>query len=153
MQHQYNNTSTNSSATKKHTEHVCFNGEAAIHDFAKVSREDWPSIWYGRDELHQLLDQDTVRVHQHTHNDPGFSDRGLEKERGLVHLIDEYHNAPIKSYMKDVLGVYQYGKLEYGVDADPDRLRSFAVSRSLQDRERAQMLGKKDEEEAQSSYL
>lgn len=152
----------NSSTTKKHN-HVRFHRKPDVHDFVKVSRDDWPMLWYNRDELHHQLDQDTRRAHHSTaaanyDNDLDFTDRGLEDERGLAHVLlleDEqrHKDAPIQAYLRNVLGVYQYGQAEYGAEADPDRLRSFAVSRSRQDRERAERLAQQDAREVRHSYI
>lgn len=143
--------SMNSSITKKH---VHF-GESDVHSVEKAPREDRYCLWYQSDELHDLFEQDLEKAHNESSaasDDEAFTARGLELQRGLNLLVDEQKNRPIKSYMKDVLGIYQYGKVEYG-SADPDMLRSFAASRSEKDRERAQYLGKQDEQEAYKSYV
>ena len=141
-------TSINSSTTKKH---VHF-GECQVHPVEKIPGEDRPNLWYQSNELHHLFEQDMEKVHSESIAETDvFTARGMEDERGLKLLVDS-ENRPIKSYMKDVLGAYQYGKEEYG-SADPDMLRSFAVSRSSKDRERAQSLGTKDFLDVYKSYI
>ena len=133
-------------ATKRH---VHF-GDAEVHPIQKSPKMDKPMLWYKPEELHNLLEQDLTKMQGNQPMNDSFTERGLEEARGLNLLVDE-SNKPIKSYMRDVLGIYQYGKQEYG-NTDPDVLRTFAVSRSAMDRERAHDLGKQDEQEAYKSY-
>ena len=61
-------------------------------------------------------------------------------------------NDPIKSYMQDVIGIWEYGKREYG-KVDPESLGRFAVSRSVQDRQLAESMAAQDAQEAMECYL
>jgi hypothetical protein len=129
--------------TKK--EHVHF-GEATVHSVSRYPNEDKANLWYTVTELSPELKQDQEKAALHEAETDSFTPRGLEEGRALSRAV-AYKNDPIKSYMKDVLGIYHYGKEEYG-STDPESLCRFAVSRSQQDRKLARDLAAQDAHEA-----
>ena len=131
-------------------EHVRF-GSNTVHAVIKVDQEDKPKLWYSSNELSPVLKDDQERAASHQSETDSFTPRGLEEGRALSRAVNA-KNDPIKSYMKDVLGVYQYGKIEYGI-TDPESLGRFAVSRSVQDRKWAESVAVQDAQEALICYL
>ena len=139
-------------------------GEATVHIVEKTPVTDHPNVWYNSDELIQLLEQEKQKFSVSDSDLGTFTTRGLEQDHRLSGLLTEFNNdhndkdcythtkRPQLPYIRDVLGIYKYGKAEYG-SVDPDMLRSFAVSRSKQDCERAEEMGKQDEKEAFDSYV
>jgi len=143
-------------------------GTDQVYSIEKYPVECRSVLWYNRQELWKCLEQDgdtrnmllQRKTEQTFDNDNVFTMRGLELDHDTLGIqlatiaggvggedeIDDEKCRSIKSYMQDVIGVYRYGMAEYG-QADPEMLRSFAVSRSSQDRQHAQELGLQNERE------
>lgn len=162
-----------STTHKTNEKHVQFGPTPPrVYALEAVPIDDRPALWYSGDELYQLYQADKKQAQTHALNERQTETtlRGLEDDRALNFLeqppstntskasnSNSHHQSSpttkatsttttsrIQSYARDVLGMYQYGKMEYGSDFDPEMLMQFATSRSQPDREFALKMGQRD---------